>query len=286
MKERPILFSGEMVRATLDGRKTKTRRVIKCKPSIENHWVEKLDGEEIEMHDAKQDSYGLFEKYSVGDYGGAPYEVEISDIFQCPYGQPGDRLWVRENFKIKNFLDADISNTENGYECNAEAEATVLYTDGTERRVVGLVDNEGVKYDIDEIAQAENFSKKKCWNPSIHMPRWASRIILEIVSVRVERLQDITEEDAKAEGVSQLFDEKTKMSRPECNFDSWTNYLWHGNWGQCGMGNKKSDAWQYQYSGYEKARDSFSSLWESINGPGSWEANPWVWVIEFKRVKP
>lgn len=228
MKERPILFSGEMVRAILEGRKTQTRRVLKPQP--------KVDGKYLLWSPNKNFHFdGRLDQISWG----------IEDA--CPYGKFGDRLWVRETW---------VSGTMNGgdiwYRYRATDEKDVL---------------EGTK-----------------WKPSIFMKRHASRILLEVVSVRVERLQDISEEDAEAEGISQLFDEKTKRSRPECNSDSWKNYLWHGNWGQYGMGNKKSDAWHYQYSGYEKARDSFSSLWEAINGPGSWEKNPWVWVIEFKRV--
>lgn len=137
------------------------------------------------------------------------------------------------------------------------------------------------------------------WRPSIHMPRWASRILLEITSVRAEQLQRITEGDAEAEGVARLFEHL-----PKEEYDNWNarrmsfsgcpdvgpqaeqpfcNYLWHGNIGN-GISAKQSDAWSYQGSAYTSARDSFSSLWESINGPGSWDANPWVWRIEFKRI--
>lgn len=244
MKERPILFSGEMVRAILNGTKTQTRRIFKSK-------FEHM----ASCHD--RDSLPVFfsDAYGCKDCGAGHWD----DSVKCPYGKPGDRLWVRETWS---------SHAEEDHLAPRNCNKSIRF------------------YEVEHGKQRGSNPRVGKKRPSILMPRWHCRIFLEIASVRVERLQDITEEDAKAEGVSQLFDEKTKMSRPECNFDSWTNYLWHGNWGQCGMGNKKSDAWQYQYSGYEKARDSFSSLWESINGPGSWEANPWVWVIEFKRVKP
>jgi hypothetical protein len=126
------------------------------------------------------------------------------------------------------------------------------------------------------------------WKPSIHMPRLASRITLEVTGRRCERLQDISNEDAKAEGIDPLFSKDEIMARPElanCH-GKWSNYLWHGNHGKYGRGNGKSDAWPYQFSGYYNARDSYSSLWELINGKGSWGANLYVWVIEFKRATP
>ena len=146
-KERPIIFSGPMIRAILEGRKTQTRRIVK--PNC----LSKLS----------------------------------------PYGRTGDRLWVRETW---------------GH--NPEGPGYVYRSDG----------------DFDMKFHGDR------WRPSIHMPRWASRITLEVTGVRVERLQDINEEDALAEGVEH----------------------------------------------------AFRSLWESINGPGSWDANPWVWVVEFRRV--
>ena len=99
------------------------------------------------------------------------------------------------------------------------------------------------------------------WRPSIHMPRWASRITLEITDIRVERLQEISEDDAKAEGVE-----------PWVIGDGWREYGLPPDVEAAGTHPLRS------------ARDSFASLWESINGPGSWKANPWVWVIEFRRV--
>lgn len=181
----------------------------------------------------------------------------------CPYGQKGDCLWVRETWvKIFNTWPIEENNFHIEYKADSNA-----------------------KYPGEWPAEEGGDPECPKWRPSIHMPRWASRITLEIVDIRVERLQDISEKDAKAEGVAPLFDEKTQRERPECRSDYYLNYLWHGNFA-CGLGNKKSDAWPYQYSGYEKARDSFSSLWEMIHGPGSWKSNPWVWAIEFKRIKP
>lgn len=192
MKERPILFSGVMVRAILEGRKTQTRRAIKkaCNP--------------------------------------------FRDI--CPYGVPGDRLWVRETWcelRVGHFneigLPRDLLVTRYDYPRR----------NGAAYRATTSPDGDAFRAD---------FGYK--WRPSIHMPRWASRITLEIVSVRVERLHDISESDAADEGAGLLLAD---------------HEYWDG------------DPDQY--------RKCFRALWESINGPGSWAENPYVWAIEFKRVE-
>lgn len=199
MKERPILFNGDMVRAILEGRKTQTRRVIK---TMNNNRLEvKVGGKWRQIHAADPN-------------------------LPCPYGQPGDRLWVRETFAI-------VPRT--AYACS----------DGVQQ-VLRPDDN----HDAAVFRAGWERSAPSRWRPSIHMPRWASRITLEIVSVRVERLNEISEQDAGDEG-----------------FD----YL---------RGDGNSDI-----SG-DVQRRWFRQLWESINGAGSWEANPWVWVVEFKRVHP
>ncbi len=111
------------------------------------------------------------------------------------------------------------------------------------------------------------------------MPRWASRITLEITDVRVERLQKITEEDAKAEGI-----EREVVRGQDLG---WKNYLWHGHFGSYGMGNKQTDNWPHQFSTYkDSAVGCFSSLWELINAKRGygWNVNPWVWVISFRRI--
>lgn len=198
MKERPILFSGPMVRAILEGRKTQTRRVVKPQPTDDGHgpkW------------------------YSGFDNVPGTIETNFPMPIHCPYGQPGDRLWVRETW--------------------------AQHPEFTHRSSGGCLYRADRGGDYQGAAQGDF-----CWRPSIHMPRWASRITLEITGARVERLQDISEEDAKAEGIQ---------------------------WGMpCGyLDTGTSDC---------SSKCKFKSLWESINGPGSWDANPWVWVIEFKKL--
>lgn len=200
MKERPILFSAPMVRAILAGTKTQTRRVVKPR---------------------KDPDYGC--ELSPGEIAGDEHAARL-----CPYGQPGDRLWVRETFaKIDGQTQPWI-----------ETDYRATYTHGDR-----LGDTLGLK---------------KRWTPAIHMPRAASRISLEITAVRVERLQDISEAAAKAEGVHR-------------NIDG----LWSGG------------VWKHlaQPNRYGDPCNAFCDLWASINGGESWDANPWVWVVEFKRVQ-
>lgn len=201
MKERPILFSGSMVRAMLAGTKTQTRRAAKVESTLG-----------IDSILAPRRAGGHAATYLLPDQA-----AEAAAC--CPYGQPGDRLWVRETWCRKwdderGFLD----------ECWYRAS-----------------DPDVVSVDAME---------KSPWKPSIHMPRWASRISLEITGVRVERLQDINEQDAAAEGVATWA--PGALSPDSLNADPSDQFRW---------------------------------LWCSINGPDSWAQNPWVWVVEFKRVQ-
>jgi len=185
-KERPILFSGPMVKAILSGAKSQTRRIMKPQP-----------GSQFDPQNC-----GVATVY-------CPTKVDDeNEDYKSPYGSPGDRLWVRETFK----------------------------TVPVGRHVVYRVDEPQTKAQKTDHAFGP-------WKPSIFMPRWASRITLEITSVRVEQLRDISAAEAEKEG--------------------------------CGCG--VNDA-----TGGPVAR--YCVLWESINGAGSWKANPWVWVISFKRV--
>lgn len=214
MKEHPILFNTEMVKAILEGRKTQTRRIVKPQP----------EGATLKSH--------LDGKWLTKKFNGLVLP-QIEDLpMHNPFGQVGDRLWVRETFT-------------QGYGM------TLLESEGDDKNAVSIIykaDGKEIYKDCsEEVAENwgnwENDSDDAVWKPSIHMPRWASRILLEITNIRVERLQDISEDDAIAEGM--IADD---------------DYC---------------------------AEEYFSKLWNEINGwdEKGWNANPWVWVIEFKVIQ-
>jgi hypothetical protein len=210
MKERPILFSGEMVRAILEGRKTQTRRVIKD-PICTNKEI---------YADAGLTWYGGFGLRK-----------------PCKFGAVGDRLWVKEDHYAFGHWE-HIGTTKTGRKKWAFEYDS--YHDELE-----MVVYEKPKGCFSSRSKADPAKPSWYKRNSLFMPRWAYRITREIASVRVERLQDITEEDAKAEG-THLF----RRSRPDTEY-----------------------------------RENYKTLWEKINGAGSWDANPWVWVVEFKKVE-
>lgn len=221
MKERPILFSAPMVRAILAGTKTQTRRVVKPQPPSEVTSAGVMS--------APGRGYDGEWSWLSGDPKDCDSWGFVGEEFRCPYGQPGDRLWVRETFYHHG--------------------ACACY------RADGWTDAPDVGYQVTPAPK---------WTPSIHMPRWASRILLEIFSVRVERLQAISDADSVAEGIS------CYPFRPDDGFPVCDGFTYRENDGKCGL--------------WPKAAQAYRELWESINGPGSWDANPWVWVVEFKRV--
>ncbi|MXS94422.1 ASCH domain-containing protein [Serratia marcescens] len=223
MKERPVIFNGEMVRAILDGRKTQTRRALNWKRQPYTEIAERDDG-------------SLWPWAEDGERGG--------DIwFSCPFGEVGDRLWVRETWQGPLVDEEHLDD----YRANADKFQTPEFceyaADGGARPEF---------CDLDDNA-------RQGWRPSIHMPRWASRITLEITAVRVERLNDISEEDAEAEGIDM-----------EALYDSQDCY-------DCIA--------DHNMTGRPTVTGAFKYLWESIYGVDSWNANPWVWVIEFRRVE-
>lgn len=243
MNSRPILFKEEMIRTILEGRKTQTRRVIKPQPA---------PGE-------------------IGSFGqGMPFIRGDKKNILCPYGQPGDQLWVREKWRIGawredsgcfaiDYCDGPLREWRN--------DPTDRDGEGFNKLWIQCSDElhaKGIKPDDDGHYRWEVGQSPLRWRPSRYMPRWASRITLEITSVRVERLQDISEADAIAEGVEGHYIEDGWY---------WRNYLL----------TDEDAAISPMLSCPKK---SFRSLWQSINGADSWEANQWVWVIEFKRVKP
>lgn len=196
MKERPILFSSEMVRAILDGRKTQTRRVVNPQSLLDN-------------------------------------KTRVTACYECPYGAPGGHLWVRETWRA-----VELDNGNDG----------ILYKADNHFK---SIENSQAAADLWCDAYADRKYGNK-WRPSIFMPRWASRIALAVTDVRVERLQEISEEDAIAEGL-----QKEVISVGYQN-DSVTL----------------------------RARPKFVYLWDKINSDRgySFESNPWVWVISFKVV--
>lgn len=205
MKQRPILFSTEMVRAILAGRKTQTRRVVQPQPDedgLARHLVNRA------------------------------WEDTSGNQYKCPYGKPGDVLWVRETC-----LWVMLDDAHDLLEGSRDRNQWVYKTD---------VGEDWIEY------AKEKYGYK--WKPSIRMPKDAARIWLRITNVRVERLQDITEQDAIAEGI------------------------------------QRTDAvneWYFKAGVYNTDSQliAFERLWQSINGSGSWNANTWVWVVEFERIE-
>lgn len=177
-----------------------------------------------------------------------------SELISCPYGQPGERLWVKENYRFTNDLDR-YSATQVAQLCldaGYKAPWAPIHFEA---------DGQRKNWEHTSMPPHEGVPVAGKLRPNIFMPRWASRIDLEITSVRVERLQDCSEADAKGEGADCLItanctaEERTLLDLP-----------------------LMENANPY--------RNGYALLWESINGPGSWDANPWVWVIEFRRIKP
>jgi len=193
MADRPILFSGPMVRALLDGRKTQTRRAIKA-PTARGGFILSFN------HGIPEFNFGPDDRKPNGDLR----------WHSCPYGQPGDLLWVRETFsQHPQFADLAYKADDDG--------------DGFE--------------------DSDGFLWEPKYSPSIHMPRALSRLTLRITDVRVQRLQECSNEDAVAEGIGTPTDMRYATV------------------------------------------DGYRPLWESINGAGSWDANPWVWALTFEVIK-
>jgi hypothetical protein len=252
MNERPILLSDAMVRAILDGRKTQTRRVMKPQPEPVplSDWNKNRDGGPGHWWSSNQvrSMVHVEDKLQAGVKG---WEGLAETL--CPYGQPGDRLWVRETFQP---LFADGVHR-----------ATVDWKTGR-GYAIRYVATDGREKWIDD----DDNNSARC-KPSIHMPRWASRILLEITGVRVERVNDITNDDAIAEGAHRR-----------------DGKLWSMDWSDVGKPNGLTNVdgtlalATEEFVGYDHPRGAFAAYWEQINGRNAWGANPWVWVIEFKRI--
>lgn len=206
MKERPILFSAPMVRAILAGQKTQTRRAVKPQPDV-------VAGESLAARFTPDDQ-------RLGRLG---------EVINCPYGQPGDRLWVRETWQHSNWPYGPYT-----------PDCTVFF------RADYWDDPHGMD------GEKSPEGKYRRWNPPIHMPHKASRLQLEVTGIRIERLHCISEADAIAEGIDTKDDAAILGPQAEKIVGP---------------------------------RAGYAVLWEVINGAGSWNDNPWVWVVEFKRVE-
>ncbi|EDU0618595.1 hypothetical protein AHY83_004336 [Salmonella enterica subsp. salamae] len=227
-----MIFNAEMVRAILDGRKTQTRRPIKWKQTRFTEIAERDDG-------------SLWPWAEDCERGG--------DIwFACPFGEVGDRIWVRETWATLGNEDGCCVDWDDELCKGDEKSAARIYRASCEQRP-GDYGLWSIPDDADWKPHTENQKFEGAWRPSIHMPRWASRITLEITDVRVERLNNISECDAKAEGIKQ----------------DWTCI-------DPGLG---------LYAHKNDVQDDYETLWKSIYGEESWVANPWVWAITFRRVE-
>ena len=233
MKERGMIFNGEMVRAILDGRKMQTRRPIKWKQTRFTEIGEREDGSKWPWSEDAEHTCDFWHP--------------------CPFGAVGDRIWVRETWGVASHAFSDDGLM---IDWVPDRPATAIhempfgngYYSGY---AIYAADGDFTWGDDDGYEDG-----RSCWKPSIHMPRAASRILLEITDVRVERLNAISEEDARAEGI--IDGGCLNCGEPD----------------PCGCANPEPDA-----------TDAFAYLWQSIYGQENWNANPWVWVISFKRVE-
>lgn len=256
MKERPILFSAPMVRAILDGSKTQTRRVVKDLQGADyNDFASWNRPAHVLDAARKHGRFGFSGRIYDDGTIGSPFSIP------CPYGKPADRLWVRETF---GYVSPDEYERPRS-ECNIEYRADLP---------PGCTDLPG-QWPVDECA---GDPARPRWRPSIHMPRAASRILLEIISVRVERLQEISEADADAEGCERLDNERVQQDWKLCATCGGTRL--HRALGPNGGVIEDVDC--LDCDTYAKR---FKHLWWSINGTESWAANPFVWVVTFKRVE-
>lgn len=222
MRERPILFNGAMVRAILAGQKTQTRRAIKDIP-----W---RPGCNPDFSQARAFS-------NAGEFRIAGSQ-EMTTGFRCPFGQRGDRLWVRETWRPQTVHSCAMDT------CDCDSVGVTFAADGEWVLHTWSQDPVPDSWYLPDAAARGNL-------PSIHMPRWACRLVLEITDVRVERLQAISPADALAEGAMEWAGEQDTPIR---DLDSGDE------------------------------RVAFRALWDSTGG--DWNSNPWVWVITFTRIEP
>lgn len=266
MTDRPILFSAPMVRALLNGTKTQTRRILKPQPSdfqgakvppAGKSWVnKKFDAPFLALHDD-------LEHWCWWD----EYANQGPDWIKVRFAK-GDRLWVKETHRIRSW--GEDGEVWLGYKAD-DAKSPCLYRDNEDflERLCGKLEKAGVKTGADGLYA--DVPPALLSRPSLFMPRWASRLTLEVSDVRVERLQDISEADAFAEGLERMDHtigpdgSAVPLKKPLAGNDGW---------GSNGAGSHSQHGW-------DDPRGVYADLWESINGPGSWDANPFVVAVSF-----
>lgn len=253
MAEKPILFSTPMVRAILDGRKTMTRRVV----------ADKFDPANWDW-DIQDKGFGPFIEDKYGD----PIEVKTL----CPYGVPGDRLYVRETWRIGAWAE-NPGRISVDYKADGYIRREWLDVEDPERferywiQSTHDAEKAGLKFDLDGQYHWEPGKAPTRWRPSIFMPKEAARIWLTVTDVRVERLQEITPEEAIAEGCTGVkcdcLHKETGGGMVACTDCMNTGWL-------------------------EPPQLEFMFLWESLNAKRGygWDSDPWVWVVSFKREQP
>ena len=231
--DRPLLMNAAMVRAVLSGQKTQTRRPIKDGPEWRDggRWTWTASSTDRKAEACFNYSYPDPNGNTYADRG--PEKTVFSK--RCPMGLAGDRLWVRETWDWRDWQSCQDGKIRIAYAADGEQ--------------------------VDRIAPPDwnpTIYNAERWRPSIHMPRWACRLVLPLVKVRIERVQDITEEDAKAEGVEPV------LMRGIGSYPEWMRPTMR------------------EVGGHQKA---FELLWKQIYGDASWDANPWVWVAEWKDIE-
>ncbi len=277
MKERPILFNGEMVRAVLDGRKTQTRRIVK----------EPEDWELLSyLGYSEQDRLHSFRvAHPTGTHDGG---------LQCPYGVPGERLWTRETWGYRGSLHGSdpVQNLVSVHYHADDTRAEIPFdsfdkmNEATPKQNIRLpkgfddLPEDEQEYIYDDLLTA--WWKRKQKIPSIHMPRWASRTNLKVNKIRVERVQDITVGGILAEGVTVEIPPLLKKEGPPKDYQKLTQKQKDKLVGAVARATYMA---QCDYT--DRLFAAWIKLWDSINAKRGfgWDVNPWLWVIEFKEIK-
>ena len=244
--ERPILFNGTMVRAILSGAKTITRRPVVPMAGRQRQWLTPA-----QLTQSPRLTMCRLSDADGGDLGAQMEHPKGGPLgwVRCPLGAPGDRLWVRETWCPGDYWTSGVVHDPPEDIRYAADNGAISYATGRPLRI-----------------DTSDWSDPKRWRPSIHMPRWASRLSLDVVSVGVERLHDIDDEGATREGI-QWWSKDGALRKYAPADDEGDGPMWP--WRDCPR----------------SPREAFERLWTEVYGPGAWDTNPWVWRVEFTRVE-